>query len=206
MKKLFLLFLLSSTTIIAQQKAVTEIGDEVILYENGTWIFKNPENNVVKEISVNNEKFKTPKESTFLLKSNYIDIGFWINPKKWSFKKTESEHEYSLELKTGDLYAMVITEKIEVPLKTLKNIALENGRNAAPDLVVTKEEYRIVNGNKVLFLQMDGTAQGIKFSFYGYYFSNKNGTVQFVTYTSQKLLTDFKDECKKLLNGFVLLD
>lgn len=206
MKKLFLLFLLSSTTIIAQQKAVTETGDEVILYENGTWIFQSPENNVAKEISVNKEKFKTPKESTFLLKSNYIDIGFWINPKKWSFKKTESEHEYSLELKTGDLYAMVITEKIEVPLKTLKNIALENGRNAAPDLVVTKEEYRIVNGNKVLFLQMDGTAQGIKFSFYGYYFSNKNGTVQFVTYTSQKLLTDFKDECKELLNGFVLLD
>jgi hypothetical protein len=98
---------------------------------------------------------------------------------------------------------MIITEKVEIPLETLKLIALENGKAAASDLKIVKEEYRTVNGLKVLLLQLNGTMQGIKFSYYGYYFSSPNGTVQFITYTSQKLLDSYEPESEKLLNGFV---
>ena len=98
---------------------------------------------------------------------------------------------------------MIISEKFEIPLETLKSIALETARSAAPDLKIVKEEYRIVNGIKVLLLQMNGTMQGIKFSYYGYYFSNTNGTVQFIAYTSQNLLDGYRKECDILLNGFV---
>jgi hypothetical protein len=34
---------------------------------------------------------------------------------------------------------MIISEKIEVPLESLKNIALNNGRKVAPDLRVVKD-------------------------------------------------------------------
>ena len=71
---------------------------------------------------------------------------------------------------------------------------------------ITKEEYRIVNGAKVLLLQMNGTMQGIKFSYYGYYFSNSNGTVQFVTYTSTNLITSYLPKIELLLNGIVELN
>ena len=101
---------------------------------------------------------------------------------------------------------MIISEKMEIPLETLKSIALNNGRKAAPDLKITKEEYRIVNGAKVLLLQMNGTMQGIKFSYYGYYFSNSNGTVQFVTYTSTNLITSYLPKIELLLNGIVELN
>jgi len=50
---------------------------------------------------------------------------------------------------------------------------------------------------------MNGTMQGIKVSYYGYYFSNNNGTLQFLTYTSQNLLSDYIDEIEDLLNGFI---
>lgn len=189
----------------AQQKAVTETGEEVILFEDGTWEYQNEDKLLEKEIPINSEKFEKDKWSTFLLKSSKLNVGIYLNPKIWSFKKATDnpEAEYELQLKDGDLYGMVITEKVEIPLATLKSIALENGKAAAPDLKIVKEEYRIVNGLKVLLLQLNGTMQGIKFSYYGYYFSNTNGTVQFVTYTSQNLLDSYKPESEKLLNGFV---
>lgn len=71
------------------------------------------------------------------------------------------------------------------------------------DLKIVKEEYRTVNGIKVLLFQMNGTTQGIKFSYYGYYYSNENGSVQFITYASQKLIQTYFEECETLLNGLV---
>jgi hypothetical protein len=207
MKKItFLLICLSITSFVsAQQKAVTETGEEVILYEDGTWIYLNNDDLEKTEIPTNSKTFKKDVNSTFLLKSEKLNVGFWLNPKLWSFKKATSNEdaEYELQLKNGDLYGLIITEKVEIPLETLKSIALETAKSVAPDLKIVKEEYRIVNGTKVLLIQMNGTTQEIKFSYYGYYFSSKNGTVQFVTYTSQNLLESYKTECENLLNGFV---
>ena len=202
---LLLISLFFVNLIQAQQKAVTETGEEVILFEDGTWKYQNEELISEKITPTNPKNFKKDKESTFLLKSSKLNIGIYLNPKKWSFKKATNkpEAEFELNFKGGDLYGMVITEKFEIPLETLKSIALENGKAAAPDLKIVKEEYRTVNGLKVLLLQMNGTTQGIKFSYYGYYFSSPNGTVQFITFTSQNLLDSYKHESEKLLNGFV---
>lgn len=191
----------------AQKKAVTETGDEVVLFDNGTWEYQNKEILVETEIPTNTKSFEKVKKATFLLKSKKLNVGFWLNPKEWSFQKATDnlEAEYEFQLKGEDLYGMVISEKVEIPLETLKSIALENGKGAAPDLRVVKEEYRFVNGIKVLLLEMSGTMQGIKFSYYGYYFSSANGTIQFITYTSQNLLDSYRKECDELLNGLVEL-
>jgi hypothetical protein len=192
----------------AQQKAVTENGVEVVLFDDGTWKYQNEDESTVNEVKTNPNKLKKSEEATFLLKSNNLNVGFWLNPKLWSFKKqtVNEAAEYELSLKSGDLYAMVITEKVEIPLETLKSLALENGQKVAPDLKIVKEEYRNVNGLKVLLLEMSGTTKGIKFSYYGYYYSNTNGTVQFITYTSTKLLNSYKSKIDALLNGLVELE
>ena len=210
MKKsiLVLICIYSVNFIQAQQKAVTETGSEVILYDDGTWKFQNEDELTIVEVRTNPVKLKKSEGATFLLKSNNLNVGFWLDPKLWSFKKqTENEAaEYKLLLKSGDLYGMIITEKVEIPLETLKSLALANGQKVAPDLKIVKEEYRNVNGLKVLLLEMSGTTQGIKFSYYGYYYSNTNGTVQFITYTSTKLLNSYKSKIEILLNGLVELE
>jgi hypothetical protein len=198
-------FLGVCSTINAQQKAVTEVGEEVLLYENGTWKYANQEDEVSNEVYVNRDPFYRSDDATFLLKSTKVDIGVWLDPTEWSFQKAADnpEAEYELQLKGEDLYGMIIAEKLEIPIENLKEIALENGREAAPDLQVIQEEYRTVNGQQVLFLQLNGTLQGIKFTYYGYYYSSPSGTVQFITYTSQGLLNSYIEDCEKILNGFV---
>ncbi|MFC4636177.1 hypothetical protein ACFO3O_19880 [Dokdonia ponticola] len=207
MKKIiFALAFLGVFTVQAQQKAVTEVGDEVLLFDNGTWRYAdNRASETSNEVPTNPERFVKDPEATFLLKSTKVDIGVWLDPTEWSFQKAQDnpEAEYELQLKGEDLYGMIIAEKLEIPIENLRDIALENGREAAPDLSVIQEEYRIVNGQKVLFLQLNGTLQGIKFTYYGYYYSSPSGTVQFITYTSQGLLNSYIEDCEKILNGFV---
>ncbi|MCB0410565.1 MAG: hypothetical protein KDD29_10125 [Flavobacteriales bacterium] len=207
--RLYLLLVLLSfaQASFSQVNALTEYGEEIILYENGTWKYKNRELEEV-EIKTNSKSFKKSKESTFLIKSNRFNIGFYINPEDWTFKKstTNEDAEYTLNYKDGDLYAMIITEKIEIPILTLQGIALDNARKVAPDIEIVKQEYRMVNDLKVLFMQMDGTMKGVKFTYYGYYYSNEQGTVQFVTFTSQNLLPEYRSLCDDLLNGMVILD
>ncbi len=198
---------LFTTNVEAQKRAVTENGEEILLFDDGTWKYENEEDQVAIEIPMNPTHFRKSENSKFLLKSNKINLGIWLDPKKWKFSKATDnpDAEYEIQLKDGDLYAMIITEKVEIPLETLRNIALENGKGVSPDLRIVKEEYRMVNDIKVLLLQMDGTMQGIKFSFYGYYYSNEKGTVQFITYSSQSLLIEYQKYCDELLNGIVLL-
>ncbi len=205
MKKIAFLFCLMNIIYCsAQVKAISENGDEVILYENKTWDYADKETKEAKEISTNKTSFSKSKDAGFFLKSkNLTNVGVHINTKKWSFEKSTSEDasEYEFELKGKDAYALIITERIEVPLETLKGIALDNAKAIGPDMKVVFEDYRMVNDKKVYCMQMNGTVKGIKISYLGYYYSDENGSLQFLTYTSQSLFKEFKDELENLLSG-----
>jgi hypothetical protein len=209
MRKIILLSLILTSSLLlkSQINAVTETGDEVILYNDGTWKYLNNISDEEKQIPVNQTKYFKDEKSTFLVKSKKLNVGIWINPKSWSFKKGTDEDagEFVFEKKGEDLYAMLISEKVEIPIPNLIDIAFENAKSASPDVRVVKKEYRNVNGVQVLMMQMAGTIQGIRFTYYGYYYSNSNGTIQLLTYTSESLFNDYLDEIELFLNGFVEL-
>lgn len=191
----------------AQQSAITQTGDEVLLFEDGTWTYKDTSVSVASSISVNPQPFEKPEQASFLLKSAAGGIGVWLNPKEWTFKKASDNPsaEYEFRLKAADLYGMLIAEGIEIPLDNLREIAIANARAAAPDLTVTDQEYRTVNGLDVLMMRMSGTMRGVKFAYLGYYYSDDSGSYQFLTYTSQKLIEQHLPACEALLNGIVAL-
>ncbi|OHX63992.1 hypothetical protein [Flammeovirga pacifica] len=207
--KIFLLFISFSCIVFyssAQQKGVTESGDEVVLYDDGTWKYLNESSlEETDEIKINPTPYTKDSKSTFLVKSNKVNLGFYINPKKWSFKKAiqNPQAEYEFQLKGNDIYGMVITEGLEIPLESMVNIALENGKKMSPDLKIINKEFRTVNGLKVLCMEMHGTMKGIKFGYYGYYYSSKEGTTQFITYSSKNIIVTQKKSCESLLNGIV---
>jgi hypothetical protein len=206
MRAIIILFFLISKIGFSQISAVTSNGDEVILYKNGTWKYAS-KNDSSKEIPMSSVKFEKDSKSTFQVKSNVIpSISIYINPKIWSFEKPEDSHskEYKFQLKGKEAYGMLITERVELPLETLREAALTNAKSAAPDIEIIEQEYRVVNGTKVLFMRMDGTISGMEFSYYGYYYSSKSGSVQFITYTFKNLLTEFRADLESILNGLVV--
>src|SRR5690554_569784 len=209
MKKIIFtgLILLSSAYLSAQIKAVTETGDELFLYQDGTWEYANDNQVDGMKIPVSEQEYMKNESSTFLVKSKVLDVGIWINPKIWSFSKGTGEEafEFQFQKKQGDLYAMLIAEKIEIPVETLRGIALDNAKAVAPDIKITNEEYRTVNGIQVFMLQMEGTIQGMKVKYHGYYYSNSSGTIQLLTYTGLNLYDEYLETINLFLNGFVVL-
>ena len=204
-KYLALAICLLSMTAHASQRAVTDEGNIVILNENGTWAYESSDTSKITEIKLNKNTFKKNSESTFPLKSTKNNSQFWIDPKKWTFKKSDgvNQHEYDFQLKGGkDLYGMAITERIQIALANLTQLALQNAKAVAPDTQIVHQEYRVVNGNKVIYLEMEGTMQGIKFTYLGYYFSDSSGSTQYLIYTGSNLVSDYKTEIDKFLNGF----
>ena len=210
MKKIIFtaLILLSMQMANAQINAITDSGDEVVLYDDGTWEYLNDSMVTASEIPENSKEFITDKKSTFLVKSKKLNIGIWINPKTWSFSKgtDKDAYEFQFQKKGDDLYAMLIAEKTQIPVETLKEIAISNAKDAAPDIKVIKEEYRNVNGKRVFMMQMAGTIQGIRFTYFGYYYSNSNGTIQLLAYTGESLFNEYETEIELFLNGLVELD
>jgi hypothetical protein len=204
MKKLLAAsILLLAATSYAGQTAVTDTGEKVILNSDGTWVYADNAPKPAKSIETSKKKFEKPKDSTFLVKSTRNNSAFWINSAKWSFKKTAADAavEYQFQLKGKDLYGMAVTEGIEMPLESLAETALANARNAAPDARMVTQEYRVVNGKKVIYMQMNGTIKGVKFTYNGYYFSNSSGSTQLVAYTAANAVSKYKPEINDFLNG-----
>jgi hypothetical protein len=191
--------------VIAAQKAVTEEGNIVILNGDETWLYEDDRDSSEIEIKTNPTFFKKPTNSNFVLKSTRNNSAFALNTKEWTFVKSKSDEkgiEYNLNLKAGDLYGMVITERIEIDLEKLAELAIKNAKEADPDVKVVKKEYRVVNGKKLIYMEMIGTIESIKFKYIGYYFSDSSGSSQFVVFAGANFINDYKTEINNLLNGF----
>lgn len=205
LRSLVLLFGFSSISLFSQVKAITENGDEVLLYENGTWKSKSSNSSIFgkTDIPENATPYKKDLKSTFLMKSKVLNVGVWMNPSKWTVSKGDEPQEYKFVLKGESLYGMMITEKVAFPLETLKVAALQNAKTASEDVELTKEEYRTINGIRVLMMQLEGTIQGVKFVFWGYYYATEQGSVQLVTYTVDSQFALYKSDMETFLNGLV---
>ncbi len=205
-KRIIILLSLASTVSHAGiLKGITETGDEVILREDGTWSYVHPDEVETEVIDLNPAAFTKPVKNTFPVKSRKNNCEVWIDAKKWTFEKsTGGATEYDFELRGEDAYAMMINEAIQMELEYLAEVAVENARDAAPDVNVVRKEYRIVNGNKVIFMQMAGTISGMKFTYLGYYYSDPSGTTQLVAYTGTSLVDQYRAELENLLNGLMV--
>lgn len=205
--KLFIILILCffAFSAVASKKAITDEGDVVILNDDGTWRYEEGKSSSDIEIPINSGTFNKHKKSSFALKSTKTNAVFSIDPKKWKFKKSANVSdaaEYTFELKGGDLYGMAISEQVEIAVDELVKIAFDNAKAAAPDAKIVKKEYRVVNGHKVIYMEILGTIQSIKFKYLGYYFSNSSGSTQYLVYTGANLETKYKTDINNFLNGF----
>ena len=192
----------------AGQRAVTEDGSTVILNDDGTWKYDKAESIRKETIPVNNKAFTKGSDATFRMKSRNNTASVYFNPGKWHVVTAKSNEsvEKQFRLVDHDMQAMLITEKIEIPIETLAMLALENAKRVAPDAKIVEKEYRNVNGKKLIMLQINGTLMGIKFSYLGYYFTDSYGSTQLVTYTAQNLFAEYRPEAEQFLNGLVFAD
>lgn len=199
---LVLSLLIAASTVAETMEATTSDGKKVILFPDGRWEYKEEAPSSQAMLS-----FKKPSNATEVLKSKKGFVELWYDPNKWATIRDGSnpDAEFQLNHYSGDAQAMVIVERINMPLPALKELALTNAKNVAPDAKIVFEEERLVNNTKMLNMQIEGTIQGISFTYYGYYWTGKAGVLQVITFTGQNLFEELKADFTEFLNGIVIL-
>ncbi len=201
---LFWLLLLNISPTFSQEiKATTADGRDVTLNPNGTWQYVEQTGTPSRLDSELPQLFK-PKSATALLRGKRVKYGLWYDRSKWILDQNidNASAEFELTHVEGDRYIVIIPERIQIPLETLRIAAIANAKKVAPDTRVSFEEKRLVNNKKLLCLKMDATIQGIPVSYINYYYSGKAGAVQLMSYTGQNLFEEYQSDIMDLLNGF----
>jgi hypothetical protein len=143
-----------------------------------------------------------PSTGKVFVKARKGSFGVWIDPQKWTQESSEEDPiKITFNHKSGDAYAMVISERIGLTTETLKKVAVANAKKVAPDAEIASEENRVVKGKELLCLKLTGTIQGIPFTYYGYFYGGAEGTLQVVTYTASNIFDEFKQDFDDFLNG-----
>jgi len=194
-----LMLCLIITPVYAQPlKAKTEDGKEVILYPDSTWKYVKTEKPQSTSPII---KYQPSKK---LVKGKRETYGIWLDENKWRIAevKFNPTAEFCFAHTAGDAYAMIIEERIQMPLETLKNAVFENAKKAAPDAQIIFEEKRTINNYEVLYMKMKGTVQSIPFTYLGCYYAGNAGTIQLITFTAQDLFDKFESDFIDFINGF----
>lgn len=180
-------------------RATTDDNRKVLLYPDGTWKYEGSDGRALSSASAR-ARYRAPAATTkvSLLRGQAT---FSYNPAKWRPTQSKDPDKTTFQHVNGDGYAMIIAERLEIPLQKLKEIAVANARQAAPNIKVILEEPVKVNGLDVVAMQMQGTIQGIDFIYYGYYRSSPQGSIQVLTYTGRNLFSEFKPDFEEFLNG-----
>lgn len=179
-------------------EARTEDGTGVKLLPDGTWEY------VTVEEPQSLPPNSTAQRAKTVIKGKRGTYGIWIDEDKWRMLEVSSDPaaELSFSHTTGNGYAKVFDEMAYSPFEELKNIALENIKKTAPDAKITHGEKRSFNGNKVLYMKIEGTVQSIPTAFLGYYYAGEAGTIQIITYAAQDVIDSLEPDCMEFLNGF----
>ena len=148
--------------------------------------------------------FSTPRGATTEVDLLNGRAAVMYDPGKWKETKSTDAGRRNFSHSNGDGYASIISERIEIPVEKLRDIALSNARQAAPDVRIVEETKRRVNGTDVTLLRMEGTTTGIKFTYLGYYYGGTVGTIQVITWTGQNIFPEYRRDFEEFLNGFRL--
>ena len=193
-----------------QEIAITPKGDTVVLYSTGKWDYyenfiKGEEDKPV--IPFNDSHFSKPLTASKFVSGSNHDYEIWYDPQIWKRippGELNADADNAFQMIGGDAYAMLIIEKIHIPMDVLSEIAQENALKAAPDIVMKEREYRIVNNDTMVLMRMEGTSNSMRITYYSYYYSNENCSIQFHTFTGMNIFNEYREALEELLNGLVI--
>jgi len=72
------------------------------------------------------------------------------------------------------------------------------------DATLRQEETRLINGQNVLFLHIEGTYKSVPFVYLSYDYVGEAGTVQIYTWASKALFPQYRQDMLDFLNGFIM--
>ena len=124
------------------------------------------------------------------------------DPAKWKPQTAAEAGVVSLAHTSGDAFLRVVTQRVEVEPAHLTDVALRSAKRSSPDVRISSESWRTVNGLRTLLLRLDGVAGGSRYTYYNQLYSDAAGTVQIVAWTGANLFDEYRRDFLELFAGF----
>jgi len=152
--------------------------------------------------SITGTAYQRPINSNAFFKTPVGPFGVWIDKQKWKLvNPAEESNTISFIYNKGDARAAITSNRMFVPIKTLRKYAIENGKKGSVDFRVLSEEKRSLNGKDVLCLKLQVKIQDVPFTYYNYFYGGPEGYIQGFTYTTSNLFDEYKPDFDDFLNG-----
>jgi len=204
MRSAFLLFLFAciSFSLLGQVRARTEDNKEVILFNNGTWVYGSAVHD-----SLPLEKYTKPISAVKSVRGKNVLYRHYYDPEKWLPENSAAvdSREYAFTLKDAFVNVLIIPENIKMDITFLKTAAIQNALALIPDIHITSDELCIVNGTKVYKLIMKGTIKDTEKTYYCLYYAGARGVVQVVSHCASADFDRYKTDMEEFLYGFTLI-
>jgi len=213
-------FLFQMNVSYGQVKAITEDGDTIYVFDNGTWSFDPTDvpSNVDEELSFFQEEMSLDTSSiTFVKppksKGKVVDKRelFEIHYDDSTWKRIppgtiNDDAQFAFQGKNADIWCIVISEETSFDKDKLFILAqqmMKDNLGSTPEII--NAEIRNVNGTDILRGTVRVKGSGIVFVFDTYYYTCEQGSVQFTTWSGENVWQKREKEFIDLLNGFVAL-
>ncbi|MFN7014170.1 MAG: hypothetical protein ACK4ON_07875 [Bacteroidia bacterium] len=199
-------------SLTGQIRAVTEKGDTLLIYRDGTWEYLDEDQQLMPtEVSYSldtiRQLFTVLPSSAKALRSELDFFNIKYNPEVWERVPEgtiNEDAEFAFKAKLGDVYGLVISEEAGFDAEGLFQIAMENMKESVDELKVLSADVRKVNGKDCISAVVKTKTKGLPLIFHSYYFSGEKGSIQFTTWTVENLYAKYQNMILELLNGLVI--
>ncbi len=179
-------------------RAVAEDGRRVLLMPDGRWHLDKQAGNAAATPRA--DAVTSPYRTAVKRFSVKYDTRNWI---PLPVKEGE-EGKRSFKHRTLPVQAMVIADEVPANNTVLRNIILHNMRNAGAAVTVLIDEERDRGKDKIGYIRLLGSMQGMDYVFTTNYFANSDGNVQVTCLTVQALFAKSQAECQQFIDGLTI--
>ena len=102
---------------------------------------------------------------------------------------------------SGEVWAMVIQERAEIPIESMPDLAIVNAKKVDPSTKELARGTRLVNGRKLQFAEYQSELKGVPFIFYSHFYSDPSGTIQVIGWTAKNLLATHRGTIEAFVSG-----
>ena len=213
MKKLLaVFFFLFCGICYSQVTAVTEQGDSVYLWDDGTWQLVHADSSEADSassddaftIDTNSTQYTKSSNALKVLKGQKVKYELWYDADKWSLSNASRPAvEYFMRNSENEAFCIIIPERLTTTTFGILNMAVTNASNQG---VVDSVQYemRKVNNIDVAMMKMYVNISDVHYFYMSYYYTAESKTVQVITYTYLNLADEYMKDMEELLNGFVV--
>ena len=126
-------------------------------------------------------------------------------PADWEEQDTDAGGGRQFFNESEEILITTIEERFQIPIEAMYEIVLKNAENAGAEVTEIRRGERNINGERMGFLEWRGVFNGFDVTYLGHFYSDAEGTVQVIGWTSSNIFEDRRGALERLASGIEVL-